>query len=86
MRNMAADFYEKLFTSEGSVQTGCLLQYIDGVVSKEMNARLTAAATDEEIEATLFQMGPTKATVRRPINNVLSTTLVVGQRRCLHDS
>lgn len=58
---MATEFYTKLFTSEGSEGADELLQHIDITVTNEMNVRLTAAITDEEIEVALFQMGPTKA-------------------------
>lgn len=61
MREMAASFYEQLFTSEGSMVAEALLQNIEHVVTGEMNARLTAPFTDDEIQAALFQMGPTKS-------------------------
>lgn len=61
MRSMAADFYAKLFASEGSRKAERLLRNIDQLVSGEMNVALMAAVTDEEIERALFQMGPTKS-------------------------
>ena len=61
MREMAADFYEQLFTSEGSTNAEAVLGNINEVVSPEMNAKLIAPVSDEEVETALFQMGPTKA-------------------------
>ncbi|XP_020190758.2 uncharacterized protein [Aegilops tauschii subsp. strangulata] len=61
IRELAATFYEKLFASEGSVQTKRLLDLFDPVISEDMNARLTAPISDGEIERALFQMGPMKA-------------------------
>lgn len=58
---MAANFYEALFTSEGSVDANALLENIDHLVSDDMNGKLTAPISDAEIECALFQMGPTKA-------------------------
>lgn len=61
MREVAASFYEHLFTSDGSVGAQAVLDNIALAVSDDMNSKLTAPITDEEIEAALFQMGPTKA-------------------------
>lgn len=61
MRVMAAQFYAQLFASEGSRDGARVLQHIDDAVTEEMNAKLGAPFTDEEIEVALFQMGPTKA-------------------------
>ena len=61
MRIMAAQFYAHLFASEGSTNGERVLQHIARAVMDEMNEKLVAPFTDEEIEATLFQMGPTKA-------------------------
>lgn len=61
MREMAAVFYENLFKSEGSTGANTLMQNIAHLVTPEMNASLVSPISDEEIEAALFQMGPTKA-------------------------
>lgn len=61
MREMAVAFYESLFTSEGSTGVSDFLENILPAVTEEMNRKLTARVTDEEVEAALFQMGPTKA-------------------------
>ena len=61
MREMAAKFYEELFTSEGSVGAQGLLNNIPSIVTEGMNQKLVAPVTDDEIEVALFQMGPTKA-------------------------
>ena len=60
MREMAAGFYEGLFTSDGTSGANALLQNIHQVVSPDMNDALTTPITDDEIHAALFQMGPTK--------------------------
>lgn len=54
MRQMAASFYEKLFTSEGSIEADRLLNHIQEVVSDEMNSKLMAMVTDVELETALF--------------------------------
>ena len=61
MRELAASFYERLFTFDGLVGANVLLQNIVPLVTADMNQRLTAAFSDDEIERALFQMGPTKA-------------------------
>ena len=61
MRELAASFYECLFTSDGSQGANDLLENIATVVDAGMNERLTTTITDDEIQTTLFQMGPTKA-------------------------
>src|SRR4051812_38985882 len=58
---MAAAFYESLFTLEGAAGINEVLENIQPAVTDEMNSKLTASVTDEEVEAALFQMGPTKA-------------------------
>lgn len=61
MRDMAAAFYENLFTSDGSRDANIIFQHIDVLVTNAMNEKLLFPITDEEIETALFQMGPTKA-------------------------
>jgi hypothetical protein len=61
MREMALAFYYSLFSSEGAANMDQILNHIDSFVSDEMNAMLTAAFSDKEIETALFQMGPTKS-------------------------
>jgi hypothetical protein len=61
MREMAQAFYLNLYSSEGAANMDRILDRIETVVTPEMNDKLTAAITDEEIETALFQMGPTKA-------------------------
>jgi hypothetical protein len=61
MREMVLNFYQKLYTSEGSSQADVVLQLIISFVTDEMNAKLTGVFSDKEIEEALFQMGPTKA-------------------------
>lgn len=58
---MAAAFYEKLFEAEGSNGADRILDLFEGLVTPEMNSKLTTPISDAEIETALFQMGPTKA-------------------------
>ena len=46
---------------EGTRDTEKVLRHIEVAVTDAMNAKLCAPFTDEEIEAALFRMGPTKA-------------------------
>jgi hypothetical protein len=61
MRVWAREFYSNLFKSEGATNMDRILGRIETFVSPEMNAALTAAVSDKEIEEALFQMGPTKS-------------------------
>jgi hypothetical protein len=61
MRGLARSFYQKLFTAEGSSDTGRILQLMDTFLTEDMNRTLTGAVSDTEIETALFQMGPTKS-------------------------
>jgi hypothetical protein len=61
MREMALAFYNKLYSSEGSRNSEKILDLFDTVISEDMNQKLTAPFSNLEIEAALFQMGPTKA-------------------------
>ena len=58
MRELAASFYLRLFTSDGSAGANVLLQNIVPLVMADMNQGLMAAFSDDEIEQALFQMGP----------------------------
>jgi hypothetical protein len=61
MREMALAFYNNLYSSEGSRNSEKILDLFDTVISEDMNQKLMAPFSDSEIEAALFQMGPTKA-------------------------
>jgi hypothetical protein len=61
MRNMAQEFYQQLYTSEGASNMESILDRISAFVTPAMNEMLTGAISDEEIEKALFQMGVTKA-------------------------
>jgi hypothetical protein len=58
---MVHQFYEHLFSSEPCDSVDAVLDSIPTKVTDDMNADLCNPYTDEEIEAALFQMGPTKA-------------------------
>jgi hypothetical protein len=61
IKDMVHDFYEKLFSSEPTPSIDSVLDPIPVKVDDRMNKSLCAPYTNEEIKATLFQMGPTKA-------------------------
>jgi hypothetical protein len=61
IKGMAHQFYEHIFTSENCTSVDAVLDAIPSKVTAEMNEGLCKPYTDEEIEAALFQMGPTKA-------------------------
>lgn len=58
---MACSFYGDLYSSEGATNLEDILQHVHTAVTPEMNSKLVASWTDDEIEQALFQMGPTKA-------------------------
>jgi hypothetical protein len=61
MREMALNFYQQLYSSEGSTNDDGFINLINSFVTDDMNLKLTRAFLDKEIEEALFQMGPTKA-------------------------
>jgi hypothetical protein len=61
MRSLAREFYSTLFPSEGANNMEVILNMVQSLVSDEMNQKLSAPISDEEITKALFQMGPTKA-------------------------
>lgn len=54
MRNLAKDFYTQLYASEGASEMEAVLGNFGPVISQEMNDKLTAVVSDEEIERALF--------------------------------
>ena len=61
IKGMVHQFYEHFFSSEPSDSVDAVLDAIHLKVTDDMNVDLCKPYTDEEIGATLFQMGPTKA-------------------------
>jgi hypothetical protein len=61
MRALARSFYENLYSSKGANNVNAILDNVETLVSDDMNSKLVAQVTDEEVERALFQMGPTKA-------------------------
>ncbi|XP_073362839.1 uncharacterized protein [Aegilops tauschii subsp. strangulata] len=61
MAGMATDFYKNLYTSEGTIGMEEVLSHIPVRVNGDMNTKLNAPYTNEEIKEALFQMFPTKA-------------------------
>jgi hypothetical protein len=61
IKGMVQEFYENLFSSEPTVSSDTVLDYIPSKVTHEMNEDLLKPYTNDEIKTALFQMGPTKA-------------------------
>jgi hypothetical protein len=61
MRALAQDFYLSLYSSEGANNMDSILDLVEPLVSDQMNNKLLKEISNSEIEAALFQMGPTKA-------------------------
>lgn len=61
MRAMARDFYSLLFASQDATNMQEILQHLPACITDNTNDVLTSTVTDDEIENTVFQMGPTKA-------------------------
>ena len=60
LKAMANSFYQTLYTSEGVENMDAVLDHVPRKVTEEMNARLNAEYTSDEVKAALFQMFPTK--------------------------
>ena len=58
---MTNEFYENLYKSEGCIGIEEVLSHIPVRVDGNMNARLNAQYTKDEVKEALFQMFPTKA-------------------------
>jgi hypothetical protein len=56
-----SNFYEDLYTSQGTVRVEECISGMDTRVTEEMNRRLLLGFSEEEIKAALFQMHPLKA-------------------------
>ena len=61
LADMATAFYSNLYTSEGTICMEEVLSHIPWKVGANLNARLNAEYTKEEVKEALFQMFPTKA-------------------------
>ncbi|GMJ05748.1 hypothetical protein HRI_004244000 [Hibiscus trionum] len=61
MIDLAASYFQKLFTSSDVVDDRRLLDCVQPVVTGEMNSRLTSPFTREEIDTALRSMAPLKA-------------------------
>ena len=59
--DVATDYFETLFNSEGNGQMDDCLNTVNHRVTPEMLEELSRYYTAKEIKATLFHMGPTKA-------------------------
>jgi hypothetical protein len=61
MQSMTRDFYQHLYTAEGTQGMQTVLETVPRRVTSGMNTFLTAPYTGEEVKKALFQMFPTKA-------------------------
>jgi hypothetical protein len=61
MKELARDFFQNLYTAEGTLGMNDVIDTVPSRVTAEMNASLVAPYTEEEIKKALFQMFPTKA-------------------------
>ncbi|XP_020153536.1 uncharacterized protein [Aegilops tauschii subsp. strangulata] len=61
MEQMANDFYQQLYTSEGVHNMEQVLETVPTKVTQEMNELLNAPYSQKEVKIALFQMFPTKA-------------------------
>lgn len=61
IENVVRQFYSKLFTAQGSLEPGLILDHIPTKVTDQMNEVLTKPFEAEEVHITLFMMGPNKA-------------------------
>ena len=61
MESMATSFYENLYASENTVGIEEVLSRIPVKVDGQMNSKLNAPYSKEEVKTALFQMFPTKA-------------------------
>nr|XP_051197283.1 uncharacterized protein LOC127310672 [Lolium perenne] len=61
MEDMATKFFTDLYTADEHVQPDIITDYVQAQISREMNEKLCAAYSDEEIGNALFQIGPLKA-------------------------
>ena len=58
---MLVDFYAGLFTTSNPHNLESILEGVQDVVTSEMNAKLTAPYTGEEVECAIKEIGPLKA-------------------------
>lgn len=61
IERLALDFYQKLFTSEGSLISDELLAYIPSLVSEEDNNLLLTTPSSEEIRSATFSLSADSA-------------------------
>lgn len=61
MRNLATNFFETLFTSQGVGDTAQILKEVKPIIIVDQNKKLLGKFTGEEIYAALKDMEPTKA-------------------------
>ncbi|CAA0841624.1 Unknown protein, partial [Striga hermonthica] len=64
-----ADFYTKLFTSEGSMGGDSIIHLIPQTITADMNAALLKPVTEEEVKAALFNLPTDKAPGEEGMNS-----------------
>jgi hypothetical protein len=61
MHGMTMNYYQNLFTSEGTSNMHRVIDHVPCKVTEEMNRFLCNPFTEEEVKTALFQMFSTKA-------------------------
>ena len=59
--NLAAEYFQNLFSSEVDVPDQSVIDKVTPCISDEMNQRLTAPYTREEVKKAMFNIGDLKA-------------------------
>ena len=72
MAGMASNFYEKLYTSEGTIGIEEVLSHIPSRVDGAMNARLNAVYMKEEVKEHCFKCSPEKLRARMVFRHTFS--------------
>lgn len=61
MQAMTRDFFQNLYTSEGTANMSAVLDHVPSKVTDSMNTFQCAPFTEKEVKEALFKMFPTKA-------------------------
>lgn len=61
LERLACEFYQQLFTAQEELDPDLVCRYVPRRVTPDMAAMLERVYTEEEVEAALFQMAPSKA-------------------------
>jgi hypothetical protein len=61
LEEVAVAFYKDLFTAQGDLEVGNILQHVQRKVTEEMNDMLMKPYTANEVKKVIFMMGPNKS-------------------------